>query len=508
MWWLLLLVVAVVCHAQPTSVYSFDGEHNSTITLGSGSAEEQAYKTARGTLIWKGIEKHSAVDFTVVEKLVTAEESQAMVAQLDGVELDQDPDSVDGEPTYEFYLEQAGSFEPLSNVRLKPDTNTATMQARHQPREALAAVARPILADRIVPLVNRQYRKQCRGRCVACQSLMRRYGRKGERNGHGVHFDIKALVTVVVSLNSYGADFDGGLFVSTGNDEMYVALQAGDAVAHQSDLLHGVKVKSGERWSWIVWFSDDATCSLSAPSTWHQEEAEAADPVAQFLQAHRIHLTPGMSPADAAAAKFSLLRAAARGKFPRAMNEVGVSYMDGIGVEVDRKASSMWLKRAAKFGEADAIYNEGLLHLDDPAVAVDYFKRAAEAGSKIAWFNLGVAYQRGAGVGAVNLDEAARYFELDGGADAAARLAALLREGTETRGPDLDAANKWLAQACTLGSVSSCFELADADASNREMDKAAGWLKKAAQHGDGNAAAQLSALLTSMQHQKSQNDEF
>ena len=170
--------------------------------------------------------------------------------------------------------------------------------------------------------------------------------------------------------------------------------------------------------------------------------------------------------------------------------------MEGHGVDIDTKASSMWLKRAAKFGEADAIYNEGLLHLDTPAVAVDYFKRAVEAGSHIAYFNLGVAYQRGAGV-PVDLDEAARYFIRDGGADASARLAELYKDSTGTRGPDPASATKWLARACTLGSAPSCFELAEADASSGNMSKAAGWLEKAAEHGDKNAAAQLNAFRAS-----------
>ena len=41
----------------------------------------------------------------------------------------------------------------------------------------------------------------------------------------------QALVTVVISLTSYGKDFVGGLYVSTGSsvggEETYVALQAG-----------------------------------------------------------------------------------------------------------------------------------------------------------------------------------------------------------------------------------------------------------------------------------------
>lgn len=56
-----------------------------------------------------------------------------------------------------------------------------------------------------------------------------------ERTSHATHFDIQALVTVVVSLSSSGVDFDGGLFVSTGagrGDEYFLALQAGDAVGY------------------------------------------------------------------------------------------------------------------------------------------------------------------------------------------------------------------------------------------------------------------------------------
>lgn len=71
--------------------------------------------------------------------------------------------------------------------------------------------------------------------CTVYLQQIRRY-LHDERVTHATHFDLQALVTVVVSLSSSGVDFEGGLFVSTGSvgedsdSDMYVPLQAGDAV--------------------------------------------------------------------------------------------------------------------------------------------------------------------------------------------------------------------------------------------------------------------------------------
>jgi hypothetical protein len=92
---------------------------------------------------------------------------------------------------------------------------------------------------------------------------------------------------------------------------------------------------------------------------------------------------------------------------------------------------------------------------------VTLFKQAADAGSTKAYFNLGVAHQRGAGV-AVNLDLAAHWFELDGGAEACVRLAGLWREATPTRAADPAAVRHWLGQGCKGGAVAACHTLAEA----------------------------------------------
>jgi hypothetical protein len=154
-------------------------------------------------------------------------------------------------PTYEFYLEKHGSFGKALAIHGKPDADPIVRKSRKKVRKQLAKIARPIMQERMTPFVNEHFAAQCKGQCTPCYSFVRRY-REHERRTHATHFDIQALVTVVVSLNSYGRDFDGGLHVSTGSgsneagdgpaEKQFLGLQAGDAVAHQSDLLHGVQV--------------------------------------------------------------------------------------------------------------------------------------------------------------------------------------------------------------------------------------------------------------------------
>lgn len=53
---------------------------------------------------------------------------------------------------------------------------------------------------------------------------------------HPAHFDTHALITGVIALNSYGRDYEGGIYVSVGVDpskdenEQYIGLQEGDVV--------------------------------------------------------------------------------------------------------------------------------------------------------------------------------------------------------------------------------------------------------------------------------------
>jgi hypothetical protein len=126
--------------------------------------------------------------------------------------------------------------------------------------------------EKITPFVQQRYPAACSkgpGReCTPCYSLVRRY-RRDERQSHGIHRDGHAIATVVVSLSEYGRDYRGGLYVVSpaSSTRQYLALKSGDAVVHQSHLLHGVQVydlpenpEQTVRWSWILWYRDSAQC--------------------------------------------------------------------------------------------------------------------------------------------------------------------------------------------------------------------------------------------------------
>ena len=58
----------------------------------------------------------------------------------------------------------------------------------------------------------------------------------------------------------------------------------GDAVVHQSDLLHGVDLgdEASERWSWILWYYDSTRC-VSRGHEWSKAAAEAGDAMHQHM---------------------------------------------------------------------------------------------------------------------------------------------------------------------------------------------------------------------------------
>ena len=58
-------------------------------------------------------------------------------------------------------------------------------------RAELQGITAPIVANRVLPLVNRLY-PECKGDCTVCHSLVRRYLRD-ERRQHGLHFDIQVF---------------------------------------------------------------------------------------------------------------------------------------------------------------------------------------------------------------------------------------------------------------------------------------------------------------------------
>ena len=175
--------------------------------------------------------------------------------------------------TYEFIISSAGAQKAHDPIR-------------EALRRKLRAITEPILRQRIQPFVWASYPKAG----AVCHSMIRRY-LEHERRSHDTHWDIPSYVSVVVSLDSTNLDFEGGFFVTTGNGEKsFIPLQKGDTVVHQSDLLHGVHVVSGERWSWAMWFQDSSDCSSAAENWWQELQLCLGKTMFFFSTMDRIHL--------------------------------------------------------------------------------------------------------------------------------------------------------------------------------------------------------------------------
>ena len=366
-----------------------------------------------GSLAWPppaaGGARVAPANFSVHPALLTRAEVAAILALVSPLALDQDQDTVDSLATHEVYLERSGSLEGIASIAGKPDAQAAVFERRLPARRSLAELTAPIVDGRILPLVNARLAGACAaggvpGRCRVCHSLVRRYT-QGERTEHPTHFDIQALVTVVIPLSDFGVDFEGGLYVSTGagyhGEEAFLPLAAGDAVVHQSTLLHGVRVERGTRWSWVLWLKNAPSgqaCEGVRADEWTREQAEAGDPLAMFLHARRQ---------GSAERRRQWLQRAALAGFPRAASEYGQALVEGGGGGGGREGAAAaaegraWLEAAARAGEPEGLYNLGLLEVGprgNVTRAAALFCEAAARRLAPAAANCAVAHYTGRGV--------------------------------------------------------------------------------------------------------------
>lgn len=528
----------------PLQMFDFDSV-NETISLADQSWSSTV---ARGHLVWphvRGSETPPAT-FTVLAPLVSQDEVAALLAIVrnTSIEFDEDSDSVDRMSTHEFYLESSGGIDALASVHGKPDKDAAIFEARRPIRERLAALTRPIIQQRVVPFVNEHvpacggamsaFQRQVQGGappavgsaaignarggvgCTVCQSLVRRW-RDGERLTHGTHFDVQALVTVVVSLSAHDVDYSGGLFLTTGaasaggSGPVFLPLQPGEAVVHQSDLLHGVRVvpprgnpgKAPERWSWIMWLKDGADCGRAAVAEWALEGAQRGNAVAQFLQAKR---------SPSAAERQHYLRLSAAGGLTLAANELAMELLGGDvragagsparNASAVREAEAL-MRLAANRGEPDAIYNLGsrAAARGNVSRALSLFLKAANLGSADAAFNVAVSAYSGKGGVEQDLDVAAAWFEVAGTAQSWYLNSRIAAVGTPTTAANATAARLTLERAAKGGYVDACLQLAQESLQggnpNPRKQEAVRWLQCAARGGNQQAETMLRQLAAS-----------
>eukprot|EP00931_Biecheleriopsis_adriatica_P089366 TRINITY_DN63510_c0_g1_i1.p1 TRINITY_DN63510_c0_g1~~TRINITY_DN63510_c0_g1_i1.p1 ORF type:complete len:578 (+),score=102.79 TRINITY_DN63510_c0_g1_i1:72-1805(+) len=190
----------------------------------------------------------------IAEGVINSSDAQSLRAAfetygLSKEDLDADPDTVDGKPTFEVYLWPDKEDKSKNSLYLLSDRIVREKIMPHFRKVVSKWVSLGLLPD--IPL-------------KVCNSFIRRY-KPMERRNLGRHKDSSSTVTVNVQL-SESSDFEGGLAVYPEATDGYklgpVAFPEsglGSVVLHRSDLYHGVRVTRGERFSWILWFRPECT---------------------------------------------------------------------------------------------------------------------------------------------------------------------------------------------------------------------------------------------------------
>ena len=467
----------------PVKLFSGWGRSNSTVELTSltdgdvvvqevatAGMEQSGHTKAKSSFqLLPGIVRRSEIDAML--KLLRGGRAAAVAGSAPTssdeplIGLDGEPDSVDGMPTREVYIDSPDLRE--KGWSKKTETRDH-LEARRPLRRGLKKITEHILADRITPFVRKWYPDQCdqgAGReCTPCWSLVRRY-KDGDRRSHGVHRDGHALVTVVVSLSDYGRDYTGGLFVSTDHGRRrFLALKGGDAVVHQGDLLHGVQVynKYGagsdsvnstvvtERWSWIIWFKDSGTCADHGHE-WYEKCAKEGNPTCEFLHSTKIGYKKdnpcnnnlNMCPTAAERTEIKQwMQISAKHGLGDALIRLTQGYLGGGGwdlpydpgkaMQLYHKAVNISNEPGAHYGIATLLLTLGVrgtaqLAMQDGAPfggrsgaggsiakVVHHLEAAALGGHEYAMFNLGIVHLYGYGGEQRDKDLAADWFEVSG----------------------------------------------------------------------------------------------
>jgi hypothetical protein len=408
------------------------------------------FQTAEGnvTQINRGHTSLSAT-VTVVRSAVDRETVEAVLDALrDYEQYDDDPDTVDGMPTYEMFVDSPSlpteENEPSIKYR---DNDPVALKERRPVRERLQNLTRPYLDSVLTPFVRQRYPEVCnRGNnrdCTPCYSLIRRY-RHGERQSHATHYDGHALVTAVVSLSDHGRNYLGGLYVSTGHGQReYLALNKGDAAVHQSTLLHGVQVfdvdddepAKTERWSWILWYRDSETCD-DFSHEWFAACSDRGDALCQTLHSTKVGQIPGTTEEETATQIMELNRRAALGGSGLAALKMARAYLKTLpsSLPFDVAEAKRYFRMAVESNNPDGHYGLAQLLVHEVAAAeeslgdrmdddwkraklqqaVSHLEAAAVLGHAYSMFNLGMVHTFGYGTEREDQNLAREWFARSG----------------------------------------------------------------------------------------------
>ncbi len=187
------------------------------------------------------------------------------------------------------------------------------------------------------------------------------------------------------------------------------------------------------------------------------------------------------------------------------MRNLGVSYMDGLGIAQDYAMARQWFEKAADKGNQDAMRDLGVLYENGRGVSRDYakarewYENAAGKGDASAMFYLGVLYDSGRGVPR-DYAKARVWFEKaadKGDPSAMIDLGAMYANGQGVA-QDYVKAWEWYEKAADKGDESAMAALGefylDGKGAPQDYAKAREWFEKVADKGDASAMFKLGLL--------------
>lgn len=185
---------------------------------------------------------------------------------------------------------------------------------------------------------------------------------------------------------------------------------------------------------------------------------------------------------------------------------LGIKYLHGEGVKIDRQQAFNWFQKAAQQGDAAAQFNTGLMYeqgtgvAQDIKLAIEWYNKAADQGEAGAQFNLGNKYLFGSGIslntvkGVELIQSAAK----NGNPAAQTMLGNMLITG-KFMGINYTKAYQMYLDAAENGYPEAQYQLslmfAKGQGVERSHEKSVQWIEKAAQSNHALAQYGLGAYL-------------
>lgn len=201
------------------------------------------------------------------------------------------------------------------------------------------------------------------------------------------------------------------------------------------------------------------------------------------------------------------LEAAAASGNATAQFALGRAYFRGEGVPADKAKAHEWILKSATQGNLDAItsmgyfYSQGVVLEKDESKAVEWFRKGAQAGSTKSQLNLGLMLRQGKSIPLDNA-ESLKWLEMaasSGDPDAVRTYGQLLFLGDSFQNSDRKKAFPYVLKSAEAGDASSQNMVGvayrDADGTEKDLQKAKDWFRKAALQNDPKAQSNLGHLL-------------